>query len=149
MSERIPLTRHDAPRCKDCWNYIPMTIGKQGSINGRCNIRNSRTDLCGGRNQYNKACKKFNPIEPTTTVTVQMEVNKARMDDYLLIMECLEYCGIAKSVKTLDKDLSKIPVLIFKNDHVVFDSTFENAEDLKDFEGEKIEVIEVYLKSEE
>ena len=62
-------------------------------------------------------------------------------------MECLEYCGIAKSVKTLDKDLSKIPVLIFKNDSVLFDTTFEKLNDLKGLEGEKISRMEVYLKS--
>lgn len=107
MSERIPLTRHYVPRCKDCWNYIPMTVGKQGSINGKCNIRNSRTDLCGGRNQYNKACKKFNPIEPTTTVTVQMEINKARLDEYLAIMESMEYCGIIRFPTIFDEDSSK------------------------------------------
>lgn len=107
MSERIPLTRHYAPRCKDCWNYIPMTVGKQGSINGKCNIRNSRTDQCGGRNQYNKACKKFNPIEPTTTVTVQMEINKARVDEYLAIMESMEYCGIIRFPMIFDEDSSR------------------------------------------
>ena len=149
MSERIPLTRHDAPRCKDCWNYIPMTVGKQGSINGRCKIRNSRTDQCGGRNQYNKACKQIKPIEPTTTVTVKMEVNKARMDEYLAILESMLYCGVIKSIKTLDEDLSKTPVLILKNDSVLFDIPFEKLKDLKGLEGEKVSCIEVYLKSEE
>ena len=134
-------------KCKDCWHYEQTSTGKQGSVLGRCKIRNSRTDKCGGRNQHNKACKQIKLIDPVKTVTVQMEVNKARMDDYLLIMECLEYCGIAKSVKTLYKDLSKIPVLILKNDSVLFDIPFEKLKDLKGLEGEEVSCIEVYLKN--
>lgn len=134
-------------KCKDCWHYQQTSTGKQGSVLGRCKIRNSRTDQCGGRNQHNKACKQIKLIDPVKTVTVQMEVNKARMDDYLLIMECLEYCGIAKSVKTLGKDLSKTPVLILKNDSVMFDIPFEKLKDLKGLEGEEVSCIEVYLKS--
>ena len=134
-------------KCKDCWYFEQTSTGKQGSVLGRCKIRNSRTDKCGGRNQHNKACKQIKLIDPVKTVTVQMEVNKARIDDYLLIMECLEYCGIAKSVKTLYKDLSKIPVLILKNDSVLFDIPFEKLKDLKDLDGEKVSCIEVYLKN--
>ena len=134
-------------KCKDCWYYEQTSTGKQGSVLGRCKIRNSRTDKCGGRNQHNKACKQIKLIDPVKTVTVQMEVNKARIDDYLLIMECLEYCGIAKSVKTLYKDLSKIPVLILKNDSVLFDIPFEKLKDLKGLEGEEVSCIEVYLKN--
>ena len=134
-------------KCKDCWHYEQTSTGKQGSVLGRCKIRNSRTDKCGGRNQHNKACKQIKLIDPVKTVTVRMEVNKARMDDYLLIMECLEYCGIAKSVNTLYKDLSKIPVLILKNDSVLFDIPFEKLKDLKGLEGEEVSCIEVYLKN--
>lgn len=90
-------------KCKDRWQYQQISTGKQGSILGRCKIRNSR--------------------------------------------ECLEYCGIAKSVKTLYKDLSKIPVLILKNDSVLFDIPFEKLKDLKGLEGEEVSCIEVYLKS--
>ena len=134
-------------KCKDCWHYEQTSTGKQGSVLGRCKIRNSRTDKCGGRNQHTKACKQIKLIDPVKTVTVRMEVNKARMDDYLLIMECLEYCGIAKSVKTLCKDLSKTPVLILKNDSVLFDIPFEKLKDLKGLEGEEVSCIEVYLKN--
>ena len=134
-------------KCKDCWHYEQTSTGKQGSVLGRCKIRNSRTDKCGGRNQHTKACKQIKLIDPVKTVTVQMEVNKARMDDYVLIMECLEDCGIAKSVKTLYKDLSKTPVLILKNDSVLFDIPFEKLKDLKGLEGEEVSCIEVYLKN--
>ena len=149
MSERIPLTRHDAPRCKDCWHYIPMTIGKQGSINGKCNVRNSRTDLCGGRNQYNKACRKVNAIEPTATVTVHMEVNKARMDEYLAIIESMLYCGVIKSLNPIDKDVTKAPLMIFKDGLVVYNSTYDKKEILEGLKNENVASIEVYLKGDE
>lgn len=49
----------------------------------------------------------------------------------------------------MDASTSKIPVLIFKNDSVLFDTTFEKLKDLKGLEGEEISCVEVYLKSEE
>lgn len=139
-------------KCKDCWHYQQISTGKQGAKFGRCKIRNSRTDKCGGRNQYNKACKQIKPIEPTTTLTVQMEVNKARTNEYLAILESMMHCGIIKSIKgadaeTIDENTSKIPVLILKNDSVLFDIPFEKLKDLKGLEGEEVSCIEVYLKS--
>ena len=71
-------------KCKDCWYFEQTSTGKQGSVLGRCKIRNSRTDKCGGRNQHNKACKQIKLIDPITTVLVQMEVNKARTNHAIL-----------------------------------------------------------------
>lgn len=139
-------------KCKDCWYYQQISTGKQGAKFGRCKIRNSRTDQCGGRNQHNKACKKIKPIEPTSNVMFQMEINNARKSEYFAILESMMHCGIIKSIKgvcseTMDSDTAKIPVLIFKNDSVLFDTTFEKLNDLKGLEGEKISHMEVYLKS--
>ena len=94
-------------KCKDCWHYQQTSTGKQGSVLGRCRIRNSRTDKCGGRNQHNKACKKIKPIEPMVSVTVQFDVNKARLDEYLAILESMEYCGIIRFPTIFDEDSSK------------------------------------------
>ena len=49
--------------------------------------------------------------------------------------------------ETIDENTSKIPVLILKNDSVLFDIPFEKLKDLKGLEGEEVSCIEVYLKS--
>ena len=139
-------------KCKDCWYFEQTSTGKQGSVLGRCKIRNSRTDKCGGRNQHTKACKQIKLIDPITTVVVQMEVNKARTNEYLAILESMMHCGIIKSIKgadaeVIDNDTSKIPVLILKNDSVLFDIPFEKLKDLQGLEGEEVSCIEVYLKN--
>lgn len=139
-------------KCKDCWHYQQISTGKQGAKFGRCKIRNSRIDKCGGRNQHNKACKQIKLIDPVTTVVVQMEVNKARTNEYLAILESMMHCGIIKSIKAvgaevIDENTSKIPVLILKNDSVLFDVPFDKLKDLKGLEGEEVSCIEVYLKS--
>ena len=41
------------------------------------------------------------------SVTVQLEVNKARLDEYLAIIESMEYCGIIRFPTIFDEDLSK------------------------------------------
>lgn len=94
-------------KCKDCWYYQQISTGKQGAKFGRCKIRNSRTDQCGGRNQHNKACKQIKPIESMVSVTVQLEINKARLDEYLAIIESMEYCGIIRFPTIFDEDSSK------------------------------------------
>ena len=83
-----------------------------------------------------------------------MEINNARKNEYYAILESMMHCGIIKSIKgvsseTIDSNASKIPVLIFKNDSVLFDTTFEKLKDLKGLEGEEISRVEFYLKSEE
>ena len=94
-------------KCKDCWHYQQTSTGKQGSVLGRCRIRNSRTDQCGGRNQHTKACKQIKPVESMVPITVQLEVNKARLDEYLAIIESMEYCGIIRFPTIFDEDSSK------------------------------------------
>ena len=85
-------------KCKDCWHYEQISTGKQGSVLGRCKIRNSRTDK-------------------------------------------------GADAETINENTSKIPVLILKNDSVLFDIPFEKLKDLKGLEGEEVSCIEVYLKS--
>ena len=80
---------------KDCWHYEQTSTGKQGSVLGRCKIRNSR----------------------------------------------------AVGAEAIDNGTSKIPVLILKNDSVLFDIPFEKLKDLKGLEGEEVSCIEIYLKS--
>ena len=46
-------------KCIQCTHYEQTGNGKQGSAWGRCKIKNTRTDVAGGRPGTCRACKKF------------------------------------------------------------------------------------------